>query len=375
MSTSIYDNVRVRPPAAQSHFLYASRNFRFPETEARQPCDFVAPTRPFVADMRRMLRRRSLLAASLPAVLAVPALAAPDSFQGFLASLRAEARRVGISAATLERAFAGVQPNQKVLERDRHQPEFTMTWAQYRALLITDQRIVNGRAAFQQNRALLARVQDRFAVSPGVITGIWGLESSFGTGMGDFHVVEALATLAWEGRRTSFFRGELLAALRILEHGDVTPARMLGSYAGAMGQPQFMPSSYLRYAVDFEGHGRRDIWTSKPDVLGSIANYLAQSGWRGGETWGQAITLPSGFDFAATGRDNRRPIGGWARLGVRAAGGRPRPRAEVQGAVLLPDGVNGDAFLVYANFNAIRRYNPSDYYALVVGLLGDAVVA
>src|SRR6476469_2493609 len=168
------------------------------------------------------MNRRSLLAASL-AVLTVPAHAAPDSFQTFVAGMRAEARRAGISAATLDRALAGVQPNQKVLERDRHQPEFTMTWAQYRALLITDQRIANGRAAFQQNRALLARLQDRFAVTPGVITGIWGLESSFGTGMGDFHVVEALATLAWEGRRTSFFRGELMAALRILDHGDVSP--------------------------------------------------------------------------------------------------------------------------------------------------------
>ena len=278
-----------------------------------------------------MLSRRSLLAASVPAVLAVPALAAPDSFQGFLAGLRAEARRVGISAATLERAFAGVQPNQKVLERDRHQPEFTMTWAQYRALLITDQRIANGRAAFQQNRALLARVQDRFAVTPGVITGIWGLESSFGTGMGDFHVVEALATLAWEGRRASFFRGELLAALRILEHGDVTPARMLGSYAGAMGQPQFMPSSYLRYAVDFEGHGRRDIWTSKPDVLGSIANYLAQSGWRGSEPWGQAIALPPASTTprqAATTADrsvNGRGSACAPRMGVRCR--EPRHRA------------------------------------------------
>ena len=322
-----------------------------------------------------MLRRRSLLAASIPAVLAVPAVAAPDSFQGFLAGLRAEARRVGISPATLERAFVGVQPNQKVLERDRHQPEFTMTWAQYRALLITDQRIANGRVAFQQNRALLARVRDRFAVDSGVITGIWGLESSFGTGMGDFHVVEALATLAWEGRRTGFFRGELIAALRILDHGDVTPSHMLGSYAGAMGQPQFMPSSYLRYAVDFEGHGRRDIWTSRPDVLGSIANYLAQSGWRGGEPWGQAITVPAGFDLSAAGRENRRPVGEWARLGVRAADGRPLPRGDALGAVLLPDGARGDAFLVYANFAAIRRYNPSDYYALVVGLLGDAVVA
>jgi membrane-bound lytic murein transglycosylase B len=322
-----------------------------------------------------MLSRRLFLPALLSTTFAVPAVAAVDSFQGFLASLRTEARRAGISAATLERAFAGLQPNQKVLERDRHQPEFTMTWAQYRALLITDQRIANGRNAYQQNRALFGRVQDRFGVEPGVITGIWGLESSFGAGMGDFHVVEALATLAWEGRRASFFRGELIAALHILDHGDVTPVRMTGSYAGAMGQPQFMPSSYLRYAVDFEGHGRRDIWTSRPDVLGSIANYLAQSGWRSGESWGQPVTLPSNFVEAWAGRDSRRAVGEWMRLGVRSANGRPLARPETQAAVLLPDGGAGDAFLVYPNFAAIRRYNPSDFYALAVGLLGDTVVA
>jgi membrane-bound lytic murein transglycosylase B len=284
-----------------------------------------------------MLSRRLLLTAAL-----TTAAAAPGSFQTFLAALRSDARRAGISPATLDRAFAGVQPNQKVLDRDRHQPEFTMTWAQYRALLITDQRITNGRLAYQQNRQLFGRVQDRFGVEPGVILGIWGLESSFGTGMGDFHVIEALATLAWDGRRTSFFRGELMAALHILDHGDVTPARMLGSYAGAMGQPQFMPSSYLRYAVDFEGNGKRDIWTSKPDVLASIANYLEQSGWQGGQPWGRQLVAP---------------------------------QPGMQGKLLQPDGPGGETFVVYPNFNAIRRYNPSDFYALAVGLLGDAVVA
>ncbi|MEJ0020662.1 MAG: lytic murein transglycosylase [Acetobacteraceae bacterium] len=322
-----------------------------------------------------MLSRRLLLAAALPTALAGPARAATDSFQGFLTGLRAEARRSGISAATLDRALAGIQPNQKVLDRDRHQPEFTMTWTRYRALLITDQRIANGRAAYQQNRALLARVHDRFGVDPGVITGIWGLESSFGTGMGDFHVVEALATLAWEGRRASFFRGELMAALRILDQGDVTPQRMLGSYAGAMGQPQFMPSSYLRFAVDFDGQGTRDIWTSKADVFGSIANYLTKSGWRDGESWGQPVTLPSSLDRTGMGRDNRKPAGEWERLGVRTANGRPLARPDAQAAVVLPDGPGGEAFLVYANFTAIRRYNPSDYYALTVGLLGDSLVA
>ena len=317
-----------------------------------------------------MLKRRWLLAASLSTLAT-----AQDSFQGFLVRIRTEARRAGISAATVERAFSGVQPNQKVLEHERHQPEFTMTWAQYRALLVTEQRIAAGRAAFQQNRELLARVQDRFGVDPGVITGIWGLESSFGTGMGEFHVVEALATLAWEGRRASFFRGELLAALRILDHGDVTPVHMLGSYAGAMGQPQFMPSSYLRYAVDFEVHGRRDIWTSKPDVLGSIANYLAQSGWRGGEPWGQAVRGQAGLDLAAGASEGRRSVDEWARLGIRAIDGGPLRRINGLAAVLLPDGPAGEAFLTFANFGAIRRYNPSDFYALAVGLLGDAIVA
>jgi membrane-bound lytic murein transglycosylase B len=320
-----------------------------------------------------MLTRRTF-AASIPAALAVPAWGA-DSFQGFLAGVRAEARRAGISAATLDRAFAGVAPNQKVLERDRHQPEFTLTWAQYRALVVTDQRAVNGRAAWRQNVALIRAVQDRFGVDGAVVVGIWGLESSFGQKTGDFNVVEALATLGWEGRRASFFRSELIAALRILDSGDITPARMTGSYAGAMGQPQFMPSSYLRYAVDFEGHGRRDIWTSKADTLGSIANYLARSGWRPGEGWGEQISVPQGFDVTLAGRDRRRPLADWTRMGVRRFDGRALPASDLPAAVVLPDGADGEAFLVYPNFAAIRRYNPSDFYAIAVGLIGDTVSA
>ena len=200
-----------------------------------------------------------------------------------------------------------------MIERDRHQPEFTMTWARYRALVISDQRIANGRVAFRQNRALLARVQDRYGVSPGVIMGIWGLESSFGTELGSFQVVEALATLAWEGRRATFFRTELLAALHILDHGDVTPARMTGSYAGAMGQPQFMPSAYLRYAVDFEGNGRRDIWTSTPDTLASIANYLAGQRLAAGRDLGPAGHAAGGF-FRRRQRPRQPPAG--RRLGA-----------------------------------------------------------
>jgi membrane-bound lytic murein transglycosylase B len=324
-----------------------------------------------------MPTRRVLLASAIPAALSVPALARPagaaagDSFAGFLNGVRAEARSAGIHPATLDRAFAGVVPNQKVLERDRHQPEFTMTWARYRTLVITDKRITEGRQAVAANRPLFQRVEQRYGVGGGVIAGIWGLESSFGAGTGDFRVIEALATLAWEGRRASFFRGELMAALKILDHGDVAPGAMTGSYAGAMGQPQFMPSSYLRYAVDFDGHGRRDIWTSKPDVLGSIANYLAASGWRGSETWGQAVTAPPTVD--ALGRDAKRPVSEWARVGVRPVSGRWAAQPETPAGLVAPDGAGGETFLVFANFAAIRRYNPSDYYAIAVGLIGDQV--
>jgi membrane-bound lytic murein transglycosylase B len=320
-----------------------------------------------------MPSRRFLLASAVPAVLSANAFASPaDGFSGFLTEIKAEARRGGIRPVTLERAFAGVSPNQKVLDRDRHQPEFTMTWARYRGLVITDKRITDGRQAVAANRPLFQLVQQRFGVGAGVIAGIWGLESSFGTGTGDFRVVEALATLAWEGRRASFFRGELMAALKILDHGDVAPGAMTGSYAGAMGQPQFMPSSYLRYAVDFEGHGRRDIWTSKPDVLGSIANYLAQSGWRGSETWGQAVTVPAGMD--AAGRDVKRPLSEWTRVGVRPVNGRWAATAETPAGLVAPDGAGGESFAVFGNFTAIRRYNPSDFYAIAVGLIGDQVV-
>jgi membrane-bound lytic murein transglycosylase B len=321
-----------------------------------------------------MPTRRFLLASAVPAALSTPAFAAPgDSFHSFLNEVRAEARRAGIRPATLDRAFAGVSINQKVLDRDHHQPESTLTWARYRALLITDKRIADGRQAVAANRVLFERVEQRYGVSPGVIAGIWGLESSFGAGTGDFQVVEALATLGWEGRRASFFRGELIAALKILDHGDVAPGKMTGSYAGAMGQPQFMPSSYLRYAVDFEGHGRRDIWTSKPDVLASIANYLAQSGWRSGQTWGQAVIVPPGVDIQ--GRDGKRPLSDWARAGVRPIDGRWVATGDTPAGLVAPDGPGGDAFVAFGNFAAIRRYNPSDYYALAVGLIGDQVVA
>jgi len=321
-----------------------------------------------------MLTRR-FVALAIPTLLATTPAWASDDFRSFLAGVRAEAQRAGVAPGILNSALAGLQPNQAVLQHYEHQPEFTLSWAQYRALVVTDQRAENGRVALRQNATTMRAVDERYGVGTGVVFGIWGLESSFGQKMGDYNVVQSLATLAWKTGRAAFFRSELIAALRILNAGDISAAHMTGSYAGAMGQPQFMPTSYLRYAVDFEGNGRRDIWGSKADSLASIANYLARAGWRPGEGWGEQIAIPPTFNPSLAGRDNRRPVAEWARMGVRRLNGESLPQSDLQAAVLIPDGVAGEAFFAYPNFAAIRRYNPSDYYAIAVGLIGDSVTA
>jgi membrane-bound lytic murein transglycosylase B len=301
------------------------------------------------------------------------AAAAQDGFAAFRAGLRAEALRAGIRASVFDAAFEGVQPNPKVLELDHHQPEFTLSWAQYRARVLPQSRLDLGREAYAGEAARLGALTRVYPADPRIVVGIWGLESGFGAHTGNYRIVEALATLAYDGRRAGYFRGELINALRILDTGDVTPHGMTGSWAGAMGQPQFMPSSYLHYAVDADGDGRRDIWTDRADVFGSVANYLARCGWRPGEPWGQPITVPADFAADRTGRDILRTLGNWEQMGVRRIDGRHFSRSDVRGAVLMPDGAGGEAFMVYANFQVIRRYNPSDFYALAVGLLGNAV--
>jgi membrane-bound lytic murein transglycosylase B len=321
-----------------------------------------------------MLTRRTLLAA--PAFAAPAAHAADnDSFRNFLAGVRKDARRAGVSDSTLDHAFANIAPNPRVIELDRHQPEFVLTWDQYRARLVSDARVARGRVLLVQHRALLARVTARYGVPAGIIMGIWGAESDYGQATGGFNVIEALATLAWDGRRAAFFRSELLDALRILQSGDITPAQMTGSYAGAMGQTQFMPDSFLKYAVDFSGTGRRDIWNDFGCVFASTANYLAQEGWQSGLPWGEIVRLPGNFDASITGREKRRTLGEWLRLGVMRTGPAPLP-ASTLAAVILPGGTGGEAFLAYhPNFLAIRRYNPSDFYCISVGLIGDLVTA
>jgi membrane-bound lytic murein transglycosylase B len=318
-----------------------------------------------------LTRRLALSAALLTA--ARQATAATQSFEAFLDGIRAEARRNGVSAGTLTRALNGIRPNDRVLELDRRQPEFTQTWEQYRDARLSQTRIDGGRRAFADNRATLEAVQGRFKVSPRVVVAIWGLETNYGGFTGNFNVVESLATLAWDGRRSAYFRNELMAALKILEAGHVSAERMRGSWAGAMGHPQFMPSNFERLAVDMDGDGRRDIWDSRADALGSIANYLARSGWREEELWGREVVLPSGFNPEDARRENTRPLREWVRMGVRRPDGAALPALDLETAILLPGGPSGQAFAIYPNFNVIRRYNPSNFYALVVGMLSDRV--
>lgn len=319
-----------------------------------------------------MLTRRIMTFAALATPFAANAPAqAQDSFGGFVAGVKVEARRQGIREATLTDAFAGVTPNQRVIELDRKQPEFNLTWPEYRARVLPASRLAMAREQFGHQRALLARVEARYGVDSGTMVGIWGIESAFGVNKGTYRLTEALTTLAWEGRRAAYFRKELMNALKILDAGDVSAARLTGGWAGAMGQPQFMPSSYLQYAVDFEGHGKRDIWDSIPDVFGSMGNYLAKNGWRRGEPWGQPVQVPVGL--SSGGRDDRRSLAEWARLGVRRDDGRAFGQTDIAGVLILPDGAApGEGYMAYANFTALRRYNPSDFYAIAVGLLGDA---
>ncbi len=296
------------------------------------------------------------------------------AFEHFLDGVAEDAKKAGVSSNTLTAAFRGLAPNARVLELDGRQPEFTLTWEQYRDRVVPQARIDQGRRLFQQNRTLLDAISTRFGVAPQLPVAIWGMETNYGGNTGGFSVIEALATLAYDGRRKAFFRTELLAALKILHARHVPLAHMKGSWAGAMGQPQFMPTSFERFAVDFDGDGHRNIWDSRADALASIANYLARSGWRSGEPWIREVVLPAGFDIEQTGRDKKRQVQEWLNAGVRSRDGATLPALEA--AVLLPDAPNGpsrQAFMVFNNFNAIRRYNPSNFYTLGVGLLADAV--
>ncbi|OYU19629.1 MAG: murein transglycosylase [Rhodobacteraceae bacterium PARR1] len=292
-------------------------------------------------------------------------------WSAWVADFMPRAQGAGISPAVLDRAFrnAGFLPG--VIDRDRNQTEFTRTLEDYLAIAASDQRIALGRAAMARHGGELAAIQARYGVESEVVAAVWGLESQYGTRRGDIPVMSALSTLAYEGRRGAFFEGQLIAALKIVQAGDVAPDAMVGSWAGAMGHTQFIPTSYLQFAVDFTGDGRRDIWAEDPtDALASTAAYLARSGWQTGQLWGAEVQLPPGFDTGLTGREARRASSDWAAMGVRAADGGPLPD-HGPGAVVLPQGPMGPAFILWRNFGVILRYNNALNYGIGVGHLSD----
>lgn len=301
------------------------------------------------------------------------AASAQGDFASWLEGVRAEASARGVRAEILTLALAGVKPIPRIIELDRKQPEVTQTYQEYIAARLPDSLIREGRELLAANADLLRRVCDRFGVQPRFVVALWGVETNYGKHTGGFPVITALATLAYDGRRSAYFRKELMAALDILNEGHISPEAMKGSWAGAMGQSQFMPTSFVKYAVDFDGDGRRDIWTTKGDVFGSAANYLSGAGWRGDKTWGREVRLPNGFDKALLDLKVSKPLAAWQALGVRRASGNDLPAVTIDGSIIQPGGPEGPSYIVYENFETILKWNRSIYFAMSVGLLADRI--
>jgi membrane-bound lytic murein transglycosylase B len=293
------------------------------------------------------------------------------TLRAWIAAFRPRALAAGITPATLDRAFQDVAYNPDVIEKDRNQAEFTRALWDYLDSAVSEDRVANGIKALRANAPLLDRIEAAYGVPKEVVVAVWGLESSFGANRGNVPVIGALATLAHDGRRGAFFEAQLIDALRILQSGDVDPTSFTGSWAGAMGHTQFIPSSYQSFAVDFNGDGRRDIWSDDPtDALASTAAYLAKSGWTKGQPWGIEVILPANFDYELAGKITPEPTANWVALGLRSADGSALPD-HGPASVLLPGGARGAAFLIYPNFRAIERYNTADAYVIAIGHLSD----
>ncbi len=307
--------------------------------------------------------------AVLAVALAWPLPALAD-FQGFVRGLWPQAQARGVPKSVFDAAFTGMKPDPKVMELTRKQPEFKSTSAQYIVRRVSALRVEKGIGKAREWDHVLGHIEASFGVDRNIVLSVWGNETNFGGYLGGHNVLQALATLAYHGYRADYFRKELLNALDILAKGHTTPENMVGSWAGAMGHTQFMPSSFKAYAVDVTGDGRRDIWTTIPDALASTANYLKVHGWRPGETWGYEVVLPRGFPAK---KGATATLADWQKRGVRRANGQNFPRPGDTGRLLMPSGPSGPVFLTLHNFRVIKRYNNSDNYALAVGMLADRI--
>ena len=307
----------------------------------------------------------------LLALLSFPAFAQEQSFEDWVAELRAEAAALGISESTLAALDDLEAPLPRVLELDSSQPEFVQTFTRYLGLRVTPRQVERGQQLLQQHAVLLEEVRQRYGVQPQYLAAFWAIESNFGSNTGGFSVLQALATLAYDPRRADFFRTQMLTALQIIDEGHISAADMSGSWAGAMGQLQFMPSVFNLHGVDGDGDGRIDIWNSLPDIFHSAANFLSKSGWKGDERWGREVLLPEDFDFSLAGTDTRKPLQEWRDIGLLQTSGAPIPVADMRASVVIPAGAGGPAFLTYDNFRVTRVYNTPIFYALTVGHLAD----
>ncbi|MBL4906007.1 MAG: lytic murein transglycosylase [Sneathiella sp.] len=303
------------------------------------------------------------------------AVAAKKPFGEWLIDLKAEARANGISQPIIDDAFKNVKFKEKIISLDRKQPEVTQTFQQYMSKRLPKSLINQGKARLQKHAAILKEVEKKYGVQPRFVVALWGVETRFGKYTGGFNVVEALTTLAYDNRRADYFRKELMIALQILEEKHITVGNMKGSWAGAMGQAQFMPSSFINFAVDHDEDGRRDIWTTKPDVFASAANYLAQSGWKGDQTWGREVKLNEGFDLSLISLKIQKPMQEWQDLGVRKTDGSALPARQLVGSLVQPKGGAGQTFLIYNNYRTILKWNYSTYFAMSVGQLADRLVS
>lgn len=295
-------------------------------------------------------------------------------FAIWLEQFKQEALAAGISQATLDAALGAVEPLPEVMELDRRQPEFFDPFLIYLEKRVSPLRLEKGQALLNEHQGLLEKIQARYGVPANILVAFWGLETNYGSYLGNHPVPAALASLAFDPRRSTFFRNELLQALRIIEAGHISAADMKGSWAGAMGQVQFMPSTYLRHAVDGDADGRKDLWNSLPDALNSAANFLQRLGWQPGELWGREVRLPEGFAWELARTGVKKPVDAWTRLGVTQADGSRLPSSDMLGAIVLPQGHAGPAFLIYRNFDVIMAWNRSLKYALAVGHLADRLI-
>ncbi|WP_420861619.1 lytic murein transglycosylase [Algirhabdus cladophorae] len=304
-------------------------------------------------------------------VQTVQASAADAGFQRWISGFKRRASAQGISQTTLDDAFRNVRYNAGVIKKDRNQSEFTKQIWDYLDSAASPTRVKNGKAALRKYGRVLQEIENRYGVEKEVVAAVWGLESAYGAHRGDTPLIEAVSTLAYDGRRGKFFEAQLVAALKIIQNGDVSARNMTGSWAGAMGHTQFIPTSYEAFAVDFRGDGKRDIWSDDPtDALASTAAYLAKSGWRKGMPWGVEVRLPRGFDYSSARRNNRQLPSAWAKQGVVDVQGRA-VRDFGSASILLPAGAQGAAFMIFSNFAAIEKYNKADAYVIGVGHLSD----